>query len=164
MIMIGADSDGNTLLDENYFEAWRVDRNSDRIGTAAFEMADEFENEENGGFLESGADTWSTGSTNGENGEVLTSPKYDNTRGVLTFIGNAKYMAPVTFDSLNNKMPFGGGAHAAGSLPSIQGPVEPEFAGAKSSNTVTRIITISWCCLPGSTPEDRKSKMLIKYP
>ncbi|MEP2775030.1 MAG: tyrosine-type recombinase/integrase [Luteolibacter sp.] len=153
MSLFSTDLDGNTLLNAQYYEGWRVDKNSSNIGIAAYDTDDP---NDKFAFVPTSSDTWSTGSDD----DGLLLPKYEGVSGVTTFIGVANYFSPVSFDELH-KAAGDFGIRYAGSLHARRADRgAPNFKNADSSNTITRTLIVSWCCEPGATPEERKTKIL----
>ena len=135
--------------DEAYHEAWRVKPKS----------ADILENvrlDPNGVEIgiNSSKDTWWLG----KNGD-WKNPHADGTIGHATFQGWARYRNGVSLSDLNTKMPVGSESWA-GDLWSSKGSVNPGLGG-KASALVYRKIKVSWCCTPGATADQRKTKVEI---
>ena len=87
---------------------------------------------------------------------------YAGTQGWSLHEGWARYRNDVSLEEMNSQMPpYTVGL--AGDLWSSWG--KPAFAShTPRSELIIRKIKIEWCCLPGATDEQRKSKVVDIFP
>ena len=134
------------LMDEHYFEAWRVTPNS-RIITSP----DVGVKGTNNPF-----DTWWLGKN-----DTWIEPYNDGAMGYAIFQGWARYRDDISLDDLNSEM-FPKSHAMAGDLWASIGA--PRFSSTKRSNLVYKKIKISWNCLPCATAAERKTKVEELFP
>lgn len=143
ILVDGKDKDGNTLIEKNYWEAWRVIPNSNIVGNDVL-IVDGKEAAGIGG----GIDFWRLDGFEGTSGDV-------------TIKGWARYRNPISLDALNSSMPRNTEPFAHGLWSSL---TNPNFGQLNRSGLVYRKLKLSWCCEEGATAEERKTKIEESFP
>ncbi len=160
--MEGRNLDNGDPMDlYNYHEGWRVYPNSTKVGSYTRPTTGpdiEFTDPDNPGaprkpadqtrqFFETRLDRWFHAAKDGISGE-------------FTQQGWARYRIPVSEKEMLSELP--GNVAVAGGLPSRNvSDGLPSFPNSQQSSLVYRKIKVSWCCKPGASPEDRKTKVEI---
>ena len=143
MLVEAKDDKGNDLLQENFWEAWRVMPNTNIVGNDV-KTVDGKEAAGIGG----GIDFWRLDG-------------FDGTNGHVTIKGWARYRDSVTLDQLNSSMP-------RNTIPLAHGlwssNANPNFGAQNRSGLVYRKLKLSWCCEEGATEEQRQTKIEESFP
>ena len=162
IVMNGKDlNTGDSLKAAHYHEGWRVAPNSTDIGSYSrpssgpdIEFADPDHpdaprkaRDQTRSFYETRMDRWAYEGKNGIKGEYVQT-------------GWARYRSPVSkkemLYELRGNVPL---AHGLPSLDLEDG--HPSFPNSRASALVYRKIKVTWCCTPGASAEDRKTKIEI---
>ncbi|MBN8458335.1 MAG: tyrosine-type recombinase/integrase [Verrucomicrobia bacterium] len=139
---------------EHYHEAWRVKPDSGEIqverGGAGIVWTDPDNPDaaRKASYEKSPLDIWSS------NG-------FDNIAGTTTFRGWARYREPVSEAEYSKEYPDR--KINAGRL-AVRNVGTPSFPNSRKSDLVYRKLTVNWCCKPGASENDRKTKLAEIFP